>query len=147
MNGPFVVRDGKIQLSVGAGEQAALQSIPALLDRNDGAEGRLEYTVHPDNPDADARYRELIGEDLTQLRRVDRRAFDTFIAGEPGPPETLEGFMRVIGESRLVLADLLGIEDDSWESERDLLSDPDLALLGWLGYLQDAAVELLSEFL
>ncbi len=35
MNGPFVVRDGKIQLSVGAGEQAALQSIPALLDRND----------------------------------------------------------------------------------------------------------------
>ncbi len=147
MSGPFVVAGDQIRLSVGVGEQTALRSVPALLDVGGESQGRLDYTTHPDDPSAEARYRDLIGEDLTELRRADRRVFDEFIAGEPGSPEILEAFMRVIGESRLVLADLLGIEDDGWESEADMRSDPELALLGWLGYLQDAAVEVLSDFL
>ena len=53
----------------------------------------------------------------------------------------------MIGEARLVLADRLGIEDDGWEAETELQSDPELVLLGWLGYLQDAAVGVLSELL
>ena len=55
--------------------------------------------------------------------------------------------MRVIGEARLVLASRMGITDDGWEAELERGNDPELALLGWLGYLQDAAVETLSELL
>ena len=147
MTGPFVVTGNEISLSVGVDEQSALRSVPTLLDIGGDAGGRLDYTTHPDDPDADARYRELIGDDLTRLRRADRGAFDTFVSGEPGSPETLEAFMRVIGDARLALANLLGIEADGWESETDMRSDPELALLGWLGHLQDAAVEVLTEFL
>lgn len=147
MSSPFKVKAGEIRLSIGAEEQGALRSVPALLDGRGEAEGRLNYTAHPDDSSAELRYRELIGEDLTQLRKVDRSAFDRIIAGEPVPPETLEAFLRVIGESRLVLAGLLGIEDDGWDLEPNMRSDPELALLGWLGYLQDAAVEVLNEFL
>ena len=147
MTGPFVVTGNEISLSVGVDEQSALRSVPTLLDIGGDAGGRLDYTTHPDDPDADARYRELIGDDLTRLRRADRGAFDTFVSGEPGSPETLEAFMRVIGDARLALANLLGIEADGWESETDMRSDSELALLGWLGHLQDAAVEVLTEFL
>jgi hypothetical protein len=146
VTGPFVVTEGGIQLTVEADEQGVLRSVPTLL-QGDDAGGRLDYTPHPDDPAADAEYRELIGDDLNRLRREDRDSFDEFVAGEPGSPETLEAFMRVIGEARLVLADRLGIEDDGWEAEAELQSDPELALLGWLGYLQDAAVGVLSELL
>ena len=147
MSGPFIVEGDEIWLSLGSDEQTALRNVPALLDLETESETRLDYTAHPDDPGAEARYRELIGEDLTDLRETDRRAFDDFITGNPGRPDTLEAFMRVVGEARLVLAGLLGIEDDSWESPARMQSDPELALLGWLGYLQDAAVEVLTEFL
>ena len=147
MTGPFVVTEGGIQLVVGADEDGVLRSVPTLLRSGDDAGGRLDYTPHPDDPAADAEYRELIGDDLTHLRREDRDSFDEFVAGEPGSPESLEAFMRVIGEARLVLANRLGIEDDGWEAEAELGSDPELALLGWLGYLQDAAVGVLNELL
>lgn len=146
MTGPFRVTDDGIRLSVGVGEQGALRSVPTLLDTGD-AGGRLDYTAHPDDPDANARYRELIGDDLTRLRKADRDSFDAFVLGEPGTPETLEAFMRVIGDARLALANRLGIEDDGWESEARMRSDPELALLTWLGHLQNAAVEVLDEFL
>ena len=146
MTGPFVVTDdGGIRLSVGADEQGVLRSVPALLQSEDDAGGRLDYTPHPDDPVAEAAYRELIGDDLNELREQARASFDDLVAGEPGSPETLEAFMRVIGEVRLVLANRLGIEDDGWEAEADMQSDPELALLGWLGYLQDEAVGVLSE--
>lgn len=147
MTGPFVITDGGIQLSVGSDEQGMLFSVPTLLQSGDDAGGRLDYTPHPDDPAADAEYRELIGDDLAHLRRQDRDSFNDLVAGEPGSPEALEAFMRVVGEARLVLADRLGIEDDGWEAEADMRSDPELALLGWLGYLQDAAVGVLSELL
>jgi hypothetical protein len=145
VTGPFVVTDGGIRLSVGTDEQGVLRSVPTLLQSGDDAGGRLDYTPHPDDPVADAEYRELVGDNLAHLRREDRESFNDLVAGEPGTPENLEAFMRVIGEVRLVLAGRLGIEDDGWEAEADMQSDPELALLGWLGYLQDAAVGVLSE--
>ena len=49
--------------------------------------------------------------------------------------------MRVIGEARLVLAARLGITEDGWEDD----ADPEMALLGYLGYLQDGLVGVLSD--
>jgi hypothetical protein len=145
VSGPFVVSGDRITFSVGDEERGVLRSVPALLDIGGDADGRLDYTPHPDDEDAATKYRDLVGDDLAQMRRVDRAAFEKVLDGESGPPETIEAFMRVIGEARIVLAGRLGIEDDGWESEMDMRSDPELALLGWLGYLQDAAVETLTE--
>ncbi len=147
MSGPFAVAGDQITLAVGDEERGVLRSVPALLEIGGDAEGRLAFTPHPNDEDAAAKYRDLIGDDLAQMRRVDRVAFEKVLDGDSGPPETIEAFMRVIGEARIVLASRLGIEDDGWESEMDVRSDPELALLSWLGYLQDAAVETLSELL
>jgi hypothetical protein len=147
VSGPFVVSGGRITLAVGDDEKGVLRSVPTLLDIGGDADGRLAYSPHPDDEDAAAKYRDLVGDDLAQMRRVDRAAFEEVLEGESEQPETIEAFMRVIGEARIVLADRLGIEDDGWESEMDMRSDPELALLGWLGYLQDAAVEALSDLL
>ncbi len=147
MTGPFVVSGDEIRLEVGSRERDALRSATALLDIGGDAGGRLDYTAHPDDPKADAGYRELVGDDLDHLRQLDRGVFDDFAAGAPGSPATVEAFMRVIGEARLVLADRLGIEDDGWEAEMDIRSDPELALMAWLGSLQEAAVGVLNELL
>jgi len=147
VSGPFAVSGDQITLAVGDEERGVLRNVPALLEIGGDAEGRLAYAPPPNDEDAAAKYDDLIGDDLAQMRRVDRVAFERVLDGESGPPETIEAFMRVIGEARIVLAGRLGIEDDGWESEMDMRSDPELALLGWLGYLQDAAVETLSELL
>ena len=60
--------------------------------------------------------------------------------------EDLEAFMRVVGEARLVLAARLGIEDDGWELEARP-DDPEMALLGLLGWVQDSAVGFLTSLL
>jgi hypothetical protein len=51
--------------------------------------------------------------------------------------------MRVVGEARIVLAGRLGIEEDGWE-ETASIEDPEVAMLHYLGYLQESLVEALS---
>ena len=52
--------------------------------------------------------------------------------------------MRVVGEARIILAARLGIVEDGWEQDVESSRDPEMALLGYLGYLQDALVGVLS---
>ena len=121
--------------------------MPNLLDAAGDADGRLNYSAHPDDAEADARYRDLTADSLTDLRHADRARFDGVVSGDDVSDEDVEAFMRLVGEARIALAARLGIEDDGWEAESDPTSDPEVALLGWLGYLQDAAVEALSALL
>ena len=147
MSRPFESGKSGIRLALGQDEVGVLRSVPTLLEIGGDAAGRLDYTPYPDDPDAAERYRDLVGDDLDDLRKADHSEFDATLSGEPVSAETVEAFMRVIGEARLVLASRMGITDDGWEAELERGNDPELALLGWLGYLQDAAVETLSELL
>ncbi len=147
MNGPFIRDGGRLSLQLAAMERGALRSVPSIVETGSGSGGRLDYTAHPDDAGADARYRELVSGDLDGLRRVDRVAFERVAQGESVDPVAVEAFMRVLGDARLVLAERIGIEEDGWEAEAWETVDPEVALLGWLGYLQDAAVQALSELL
>jgi hypothetical protein len=144
---PFESGESGIRLALGHDEIGVLRSVPTLLEIGGKADGRLNYTPYPDDPDAAERYRELVGDDLNDLRKADHSEFVAMLSGEPVSAEAVEAFMRVVGEARLVLASRLGITDDGWEAELERGNDPELALLGWLGYLQDAAVETLSDLL
>lgn len=146
MTGPFERSGDEFVLVLDPNERSVLQQMPELL-AGDDAGGRLSYVAHSDDPDADARYQELVSDDLAGLRRADRNRLEAVLGGETIGPEDVEAFMRVIGEVRLVLAARLGIEDDGWEADLGAESDPELALLGWLGYLQDAAVGALTDLL
>lgn len=144
MNGPFRSTDGGLVLRLQPEERAALASVHTLLTIGGDAGGRLSYSAHPDDPDAEERYRSLVGDELDRLRDDDRAVFEEVRTGEVVQPESIEAFMRVVGEARIVLASRLGFEEDGWESAAET-TDPEVALLMWLGYLQDAAVQVLTD--
>lgn len=144
MTRPFEIEGERITLNVHPIERAALATIPAMLEAGDDAGGRLDYSAHPDDPDADRRYRELVAGDLDDLRREDRATFAAVLDGASMSHDDLAALMRVVGEVRIVLAARLGIEDDGWEDDV-VPSDPEMALLGWLGWLQDSAVRILTD--
>lgn len=146
MTPPFIVTGGQVTLHLDPGDLGVLQSVPTLLEIGGDAGGRLDYVAYSDDPEAEARYRSLVSGQLAELRAADDDGFARVLQGTPVPAEDLESFMRVVGEARLVLAARLGIEDDGWEVDIDE-SNPEMALLAWLGYLQDAAVAVLSELL
>ena len=77
------------------------------------------------------------------LRTADRDAFVRGVKESTISLEEAESWMRVIGEARLVLAARLGITKDGWEDEADPTQSPEMALLGYLGYLQDSLVSIL----
>lgn len=146
MTGPFErVGDG-YRLRLRFVERSVLRSVPGILDTGGDAGGRLDYTAHPDEPSADRRYRELVAGSLDELRSDDRAGFRSVVAGDPVSPDQIEAFLRVVGEARIILAARLGIEEDGWEYGASP-GDPDMALLGWLGWLQESAVAVLSELL
>lgn len=146
MTGPFENAAGTITLRLGADERGVLHGVPLLLEAGGDSTGRLDYRAHPDDAAAEAKYRSLVSGQLDDLRATDRKAFARVLDGGPVSPEDVEAFMRVVGEARIVLAARLGIEVDGWEAEIDE-TNPEMAWLSWLGYLQDSAVVVLSEFL
>ena len=146
MKPPFRARDGAIEVALLAEEREILGQVPALAARRDDAGGRLDYRAHPDDEEAEARYRALVGDDLDQLREQDLGGFDAVVSGEQVDATELEAFARVVGEARLVLAARLGIDEDGWEQEMSP-AQPGVALLGWLGHLQDAAISVLTDLL
>lgn len=146
VKGPFQPADEGYVLRIEPIERAALHSVLALLDGTGDLPERLVYTPYPEDPAAGERYRELVADDLDQMRREDRDLYRSVVAGDPASPEAIEAFMRVVGEARLVLAARVGIEHDGWEQSADP-TDPQVALLGWLGHLQDWAVEISTEWL
>ena len=143
MSEPFRMEGGLVQVRLSAPERAAIAGIPEIIEAAGGADGRFEYRAHPDDAAADRRYKELVGDDLDSLRSADREAFRAAVEAESLEPEQAEAMMRVIGEARIVLAQRLGLEDDGWE-ETASVEDPEVAMLHYLGYLQDGLVEALG---
>ena len=87
---------------------------------------------------------------MAQSRAADRSAFALTV--EQAPQGVIlssgesEAWLRVLGDARLVLASRLGIADDGWE-EQFSENDPSIALLHYLGWLQQSLAETLEGFL
>ncbi|MEX1208017.1 MAG: DUF2017 family protein [Acidimicrobiia bacterium] len=143
MSVPFERHGESIKVRLSEPERAAISGLPAVIEEAGGAGGRFEYQVHPEDPAADRRYQELVGDHLGNLRATDREAFAAAINARSLDIEQAEGLMRVIGEGRIVLAMRLGIEADGWE-ESASVEDPEVAMLHYLGYLQESLVEALT---
>lgn len=133
-----------MRVHLDAGTRELLATLPDLLEQSGDAEGRLDYRVHPEDPDAEVRYRELVGNSLDELRQGDRSVLRGAALAEFLDLEEAEAWMRVIGEARLVLAGRLGIVADGWEEKADPEESPEMALLGYLGFLQDRLVTVLA---
>ncbi len=144
MTEPFVRTGTAVEVRLSDAEVSVLADLPELINRDGDAGGRLAYVAHPDDEAAEERYRDLIGEDLERLRAADRAAFTRALGATSLTLEEAEAWMRVIGEARICLAGRLGITEDGWEQEAGQTRDPEMALLGYLGYLQESLIEVLS---
>ena len=137
----------EVVVDLSAPERNVLRLVPDLLEDlrpSDPGADRLRYVAHPDDEDAEGRYRELVGNALDTARLEDRRAFARTIDAETMGLEQAEAWMRVVGEARLVLAARLGISEDGWEEIIDPSDGPEVAILGFLGWVQDGLVQALS---
>lgn len=108
----------------------------------DAAATRLNVPVYLDDPEANAEWWRLMGEDLNAARQSDRTLFKKVIEGDKGPltDEEAEAFLRVLNEARLALGARLGLEV---EEDHDQLPEESRQVLDYLGWiLEELTVEL-----
>jgi hypothetical protein len=143
MKEPFSRKGERVIVRLGADERQVLKGLAAVIEAAGDADGRFAYTAHPDDPEAEDGYRALLGNSLATARGEDRAVMTETLDAKDLDEEQAMAWMRVIGDARIALAHRVGIEDDGWEETQDP-SDPETALLTYLGYLQDTLVRALT---
>ena len=143
--------NGAFQLDLTPEERAAVAGLAAsvrtLIQADDEDVKRLFPDAYRDDPAASADYRSLVHDDLVQ-GRLD--AIDTVTAtreAEQIDAEQLGAWCGALNDVRLVLGERLGVTDDLYERGIDPTDPlaPQLALYGWLTWLQGEIVEALAS--
>ncbi len=152
MSVPFRRRDGTIEVVLTAQERAVLHTLPETLDNLgtsdvDPAAARLHPPAYPDDPAADAYFREMTEDDLAKARATDRSRFAETVDASSMSDDDAQMRLRVLGDARLTLAARMGIEQEGWEDDRSLADSRDGAMLHYLSYVQDALIQVLSAAL
>jgi len=124
---------------------AALPELVAAVDPGEPAASRLDYRAHPDDPDAEAAYRDLTFGMLEEARRRDRAEFEASLGSDVLTASEADAWLRVIGEARLVLAARLGIDHDGWEHRGGGAEPVEMSLLRLLGAWQDDLVDAVID--
>ena len=147
----FRRRDGAIHTTLTQNERALLSQIPSLLKTagdqgSDPAYEVLNRQVYPDDASASTDLADLVAGDVAAQRNADRAIVVAVARGECSMThDDARSFLRAVNEARLVIAARAGAFEDggSWEDRID--SDPALAAVAWLGYVQSELIGLLSR--
>ncbi len=151
MRRPFRAKGEGVAVALSQEEIELLGALPRILDSvgevdDDPASDRLAPRAHQDDH-TEAEYRQMVTEDMERGRTADREAFvATLRQGEMLDWEQAEAWLRVLGESRLVLAARVGISLDGWLPE-DFPQRGEAFLVQYLGWLQESLVEALTPTL
>lgn len=143
---------GGVEANLTAAEIAILSGLSSLLgaagvEEGDPARARLNPTIYADDERASREFDRLVNKERVEARSADRELFANslqaatagmIILSEPDAAT----WVRVIGEARIVLAARKGLFDAELPTE--LPTDPEIALVMLLGYLQE---ELVGEML
>ena len=148
--GPFRARrDGSVEVLLGDDERRVLGDVvhgfrELLLQPDDPALRRLFPTAHPDDPEADAEWRSLMGDQLLESRFATFDVIERTIRAEALTVDELDAWMQGCNAVRLVLGTRLDVSEDMAPVDED---DPDLgayALYEFLAWLVDGAVRVLT---
>ena len=147
---PIVQRvEGGYQVNLGRIERQVLQQsfddLRVLLADHDPATRRLFPPAYVDQPELEAEFRGMVGDDLvrSQLEAID--LVERTIDGATVDRDELEAWMRAINSVRLVIGTRLDIGEEAFEVEPD---DPDLplyAVYDFLSSLLGVIVEVLAR--
>ena len=118
----------------------------ALLEDEDPAVARLFPAAHRDDPDAAAEFDRLVRDGLVSGRLAALDTVRRTADAERLSHAELETWCGALNDMRLVLGEKLGVTEELYERAIDPGDPraPELALYGWLTWLQGSIVELLS---
>lgn len=152
------VGDDRLRLRLGGAERRILGSVLAELRDalGDGAAAapggplaRLFPPAFPDDAEAEASYRELVGRDLLEGRRERLAVVEATLDAATLDVAQATAWLGVLNDLRLAIGTALGVEED----EGPALTEPDdpgavqAAIFAWLGWLVAAFVEALEPSL
>ncbi len=145
MSEAFGLEPGGIKVQLAGWQIVLLKDVIELVEAS-GDDPALPVRAYPDEPEEDAQYRRLIESERSQARAADQSAVSlTLDAAADGvflSRAEAEAWLRVLGESRLLIASRLGVVDNDWEDDED---SEELAVLHYLSWLQSSLVEILSD--
>jgi hypothetical protein len=140
------LHDDEYELSLDAVERQLLHRLAAdlreLVEAGDAGVVRLFPPAHPDDPEANAEYDRLVRDGLLAGRLDALARVDATADAKRLSRADVEAWCGVLNDLRLVLGERLGVTEDMYEE--DLGRDPELALYGWLTWLQAEVVEALA---
>jgi hypothetical protein len=123
----------------------------ARLEEEVGAPdfARLFPPAYAEDPEAEREYRALMRDELLAEKKEALESFVASLARDALTEEELEAWLRVLNDLRLVLGTRLDVDETTLALGLDLRDPkaPDLALYGYLSWLQEQAVEAASAAL
>lgn len=138
-----------IEVNLMGPEIAVLYQLGSLLgaagvDKNDPARERLQPRLYRDDEGASREFDRLVEKERVELRSADRELFNEGLDDAVGGTMVLSdddaaAWARVLGEARIVLAARRGLFETGLPEEP--LGDPEVALVTFLGVLQQELVE------
>lgn len=139
-------------MTLSSGEVAILSRMATLVEgvgveKDDSARQRLNPDVYPGDEAASREFERLAARERVEARAADRELFDKTLLKASGGELLLShaeaaAWARVLGEARVVLAARKGLFEAGLPTV--MPSDPEVALVLLLGYLQE---ELVGEML
>jgi hypothetical protein len=142
--------DGGYALALADDERAVLRRLSGelreLVEADDPAVARLFPAAFRDDPEAAADFDRLVREGLVSGRVAALATLDRTAGAERLDHQELEAWCGALNDMRLVLGEKVSVTEDLYERTIDPLDPraPDLALYGWLSWLQSEIVDVLS---
>jgi Domain of unknown function (DUF2017) len=143
--------DGRYRLRLKAEERNLLRTLPAqllaILGTDDPALRRLHPPAYQDDPEREAEYRRMVGDDLLEQRREALRIMADTVDAESLAPEEMSAWLGALNDLRLVLGTRLDVTEELVEEgvPDDDPRAPAFALFGYLGWLEERIVEAVAS--
>jgi hypothetical protein len=145
------LRGGGYRLTLDGDERDALRGLcdqlRGLIEEEDPGVGRLFPAAYRDDPVASAEYDGLVRGELVAGRLEALRVVEDTAGAERLDHEQLAAWCGALNDLRLVLGERLGVTEDLYVTgiRRNDPRAPQLALYGWLTWLQGEVVEALAS--
>jgi hypothetical protein len=143
--------DGGYRLRLVRQERELLDALAAELERlvraGDAAVGRLFPSAYEHDPAAEEEYRRLTRGSLTDGRLRALATLRHTVGSERLDDRQADAWCTALNDLRLVLGERLGVSEDLVERELDRRDPraPELAVYGWLTWLQATVIDALAS--